>query len=516
MYSCRSNHFFRGLLWSAIALVSMALSGCLDIKGDLQIHSSGAADVTLQIDASKMAAVASSFAKSSNDGTDKPFNCESFLTKERKNVWSCEVLSAEVISAKRHFSAIEARPFLSVEGSPWSQKFLFNPARFNNQVHAIGDVDPVQHVQELQQMKLFGLTMLLDVQFPVNIMRIGDVAPTEEQLRLTIDLMDPAIYQEGYRIEAQGVNRSVWLAFALSVLLIGAGGYVFIRQKRLSAKVRVAIVSVCFVSAGLLASSPWWGTTTSELKHSVEASAASAITPLTPVAHLAALSAPNPTIAFETLYGVTPNSNNEANLPDGQVAKLHYATEVKVGDVKHYLLLVQRSQPDDTSYAAGVEVDAVSLREENNQWVIDATQPMLFSAGSYGAAAALFDQNIEQHALGQNTIGLFIPESDSHQGYSFSYFKVIAVAAGRIEMRGRIDTGENNEGTCDSSAPVELSTCYSWAGEVSIQLQDDNQAATIFLRKRGSESLNGSIITARNIMYQLDENNRYHPVILNE
>jgi hypothetical protein len=68
----------------------------------------------------------------------------------------------------------------------------------------------VQHVQELQQMKLFGLTMLLDVQFPVNIMRIGDVAPTEEQLRLTIDLMDPAIYQEGYRIEAQGVNRSVW------------------------------------------------------------------------------------------------------------------------------------------------------------------------------------------------------------------------------------------------------------------------------------------------------------------
>jgi hypothetical protein len=47
-------------------------------------------------------------------------------------------------------------------------------------------------------------------------------------------------------------------------------------------------------------------------------------------------------------------------------------------------------------------------------------------------------------------------------------------------------------------------------------MPDVNEAATIFLRKQGSESLNGSIITARNIMYQLDENNRYHPVILNE
>ena len=323
-------------------------------------------------------------------------------------------------------------------------------------------------------------------------------------------MMDAAVWQSGYRIEAQETKMSALALLGGAILLLVAGGVAFTRRQQLSAKTRGVVLTGCMVSAAGMASAPWWGTASSN-------SHAKTVIPAVQVARSppqVQLAPPDQAIAFEVLYRKKPQADGTVALPDGQVASWYYSKTVTTEAGLRHVVLLKTSHPEQQSFADGVSIDAVSLRPEGGRWVVDAQVKALFGLGSYGGTSAIGVKEatkVEIHALGEGATGLFLPAFQSHQGYSNDHLETMAVSAGKLSYLGHLEKSGDNGGACNEQETSGSMACYEWIGSLQVNPAQEGNFSTLTIKKTGTERVDDSIIEAKDVVYSLGSNG-YEPL----
>jgi hypothetical protein len=209
---------------------------------------------------------------------------------------------------------------------------------------------------------------------------------------------------------------------------------------------------------------------------------------------------PKSAIAFTDLYGIEGVAGDKVTLPSGEEALVWYASSITTDSGPRYLVMVARTNPNETSNADSGKVDAVTYHEEAGQWKVDAKSRELFRTGSFGVAAPLTKDDlakVEHHLLKPGATGLFLPGGSSGQGYSTAYFDVISLSGGAIEYLGQVEIGGENSGACDSTVKDGPGACYSWTGTVQIEPSRNGQPGDILVRKTGSENVDSQLVPAQ-------------------
>lgn len=223
---------------------------------------------------------------------------------------------------------------------------------------------------------------------------------------------------------------------------------------------------------------------------------------------------PSPNLAFVDLYGINLPKSDEVTLSSGESVKIWYSGIVTADIGKRFLVIVQRSRPENTSYADGANLDMVSYREEKGKWTLDAKARELFKVGSNGIASPLDKEElnkIEKQNLKQGLTGIFLPISGSNQGYSTDFFNIIGIGNGVIEFLGMVEVGGENSGACDSSIKDASSTCYNWKGRLSVKPLFNGNPGNILIHKTGTEIIDSRVVPAAQSTYSWESGKGYVP-----
>ena len=302
-----------GKLALAVTL-SVLLSGCLDIKGDLKISSSGEADLKLSIDSSKMEEFSRSMGGKSNT-----LNCEDFLKdKPDSALWQCEMLQPAMLQARRHYSTEDAKAFLSVEISPLTKSYRLDPAQLF--INPSQGSNREKQGADIAKLKPFGLIFGLDVSFPGNVVLLGQQAPAKSENKISLDFTDPALWASDYRVEARESKVGQLIGMIAIAGLLITGSLWLKRQEDKPAKLRQAALPVSLIISALLLSQPWWANLASTAPVSTSAIPAGAAVPALPAAE------PQPAPPEQKLPDVTTVS--VPSLPEAQPAPAATALSV--------------------------------------------------------------------------------------------------------------------------------------------------------------------------------------------
>jgi hypothetical protein len=218
------------------------------------------------------------------------------------------------------------------------------------------------------------------------------------------------------------------------------------------------------------------------------------------------------TIAFVDLYGILRPASDQVTLSSGEKAKIWYSAPVDTDSGRRFVIMVARTNPEQTSRADGAKIDVVSYREEAGQWKEDAKAREVFGVGSMGIAPTLTKEDfskIENHPLKPGLTGIFLPGTSSGQGYSTEYFDVLAVESGTIKYLGQVETGGENSGACDSTVTDGTGTCYDWKGTVQVEPPKNEQPSDILVKRTGTDNIDSKIVPAQQVRYVWAEGKGY-------
>lgn len=225
-----------------------------------------------------------------------------------------------------------------------------------------------------------------------------------------------------------------------------------------------------------------------------------------PPAHRHFLRPARPTIdlAFQALYGrIPPAGKYEVDLPQRELATLYHLTLVRNDAGLRQLLLFKRTGRDRHSHADAAILDAVSLRRERGQWVIDALAQNLAAIGSNGDSPVLLGSlaalRVEQHPVGKGYTGVFLPGEEMHFGVQDGYLVGIGVGDGQLQPLGIVPILQRNEFECEPHPPGEI--CHGWKGQLSVRPRVGDWADLVLTRK-GNER---GGVKAVDALYRWDE-----------
>lgn len=235
------------------------------------------------------------------------------------------------------------------------------------------------------------------------------------------------------------------------------------------------------------------------------------IAPTTPTA-TARLAPPTSPEVFADLYGITSQKGTKVTLPSGEEASIWYTSQLSTESGARFLVMVARTHPEQTSYADGGKIDAISYREEAGRWKADAKVKELFSNGAFGSASSLTKEDlakVENHTLKPGLTGVFLPGGSAHQGYSTDVFYVVGVGNGAIKFLGTVEVGGGNSGACDNSVKDGSGACYDWKGKVQVEPSRNGQPGNILIKPTGTVNIDSRIVPVPVFRYVWENDKEY-------
>jgi hypothetical protein len=248
-------HQFKRLCYGfVILLLGISLTGCLELNSHLVVHSAGDADLTVSMDTTRMDEMAKGFTNSGEKTT-----CASFL-KDKEDIaqWKCEQLTPSKITSQRHYSKEEASSFMEISNGLLARHYKIKPLGVLGPLSKDGKKgDPAEGANTIAMLKGFGAVMTMEFDVPGKIVAIGNIKPAKSTNIQTIDLLDPLVWNEDYRVEAEDSKLELVLGMLVLALLVVVAGYAIKQRKTLPDGLRKAALPVSISIAILLMAFPW-------------------------------------------------------------------------------------------------------------------------------------------------------------------------------------------------------------------------------------------------------------------
>lgn len=243
------NNCKRALLWLGTTLLAISLTGCFEVSSKLKVFPSGETEMTSTIDTSRADAIGRSF----ND-TDSNISCEKFIEKMKQDPkWHCEQTAPSVIKAQRHYSQEESTLFMEKGSGLFSSNYKVYPAILIGPLSEDSkDASLADKARIAAMYKGLGVVMTLELEMPGEIVAIGNNKPANAAGTLTIDLLDPLVWTEGYSIQSEDRSWVKGIGLAILAVLAIATGFFVRRKSSLPENVRKFAVPVALIVALLI------------------------------------------------------------------------------------------------------------------------------------------------------------------------------------------------------------------------------------------------------------------------
>lgn len=244
--------------WLGMLLLGISLTGCLELNSHLIIHPAGDADLSVTLDASRMDEISKGF----NSHSEDSMTCAKFLSgKEDFAKWKCEQVAASKIISQRHYSKEEATSFMEISNGLFGRHYKIVPFGALGPLSTDGTkVDLAGTGKQVAMLKSLGAVMTMEFEVPGKIVAIGNIKPVKSSNIQTIDLLDPLVWTDDFRVEAEDSKLELVVGMLVLALLFAAAGYAAKQSKTLSEGVRKAALPVSLSIAAFLMSFPWWWT----------------------------------------------------------------------------------------------------------------------------------------------------------------------------------------------------------------------------------------------------------------
>lgn len=211
--------------------------------------------------------------------------------------------------------------------------------------------------------------------------------------------------------------------------------------------------------------------------------------------------------ALKKLFSVSAPSGKVKTAPD-KLTSFWFEQSFKVGTnslhVKFFATqsLAESGQPDDC-HACGVDVGAITYKQNAGQWEVISKQPQFGFAGSWGKAG---EAKTEVLQLSPNSLAIMLEHADVGQGF-YEEGKIIFVfVQNSWHDTGFVKTGENNSGMCDDAQSAReegVQPCYSNKGVISVVKGSKSDYPDLLVTRTGRD-LQGdlrALIPAKNVTY---------------
>ena len=243
----------RAVLWLTMLLLSIGLTGCFDVKSKLKVFPSGEAEMTTTVDTSRADALVSSF-----KAAESNISCEQFVEKVRQDPkWSCEQTGPSSIRARRHYTQAEAATFMEINSGLFSSSYKVYPTTLIGPISEDSkDASLDEKAKVAAMYKGLGVLMMLEVEMPGEITAIGNSKPANNSGALTIDLLDPMVWTDGYSIQSKEGKWAQGLGVVLLAALVVAAGFAARRKTSLPESFRKFVLPVAVLVALLIVALP--------------------------------------------------------------------------------------------------------------------------------------------------------------------------------------------------------------------------------------------------------------------
>lgn len=251
------NNIKRICHWLAMLLLGIGLTGCLELNSHLIVHSAGDADLTVSMDTTRMDEMSKGFSNSGQKTT-----CESFLKgKEDIAKWKCEQITLSKVTSQRHYSKEEAASFMEISNGLFARHYKIKPLGVLGPLSTDGKkADQAEAAKTVAMLKGFGAVMTMKFEVPGKIVAMGSVTPAQRSNIQTLDLLDPLVWTDDFRVEAEDSKLELVIGMLVLALLVVVVGYAIKQKKTLPDGVRKAALPVSLSIAAFLLSFPWWWT----------------------------------------------------------------------------------------------------------------------------------------------------------------------------------------------------------------------------------------------------------------
>ncbi len=251
------NNIKRTCHWLAMLLLAISLTGCLELKSHLIVHPAGDADLTVSMDTTRMDELSKGFSSSGQKTT-----CESFLEgKEDIAKWKCEQITPSKVTSQRHYSKEEATSFMEISDGLFARHYKIWPLGALGQLSKDGKKgDQAEAAKTVAMLKGAGAVMTMEFEVPGKIVAIGNIKPVKSSNIQTIDMLDPLVWTDDFRVEAEDSKLELVVGMLVLALMFAAVGYAARQSNTLPEGVRKAALPVSLSIAAFLMSFPWWWT----------------------------------------------------------------------------------------------------------------------------------------------------------------------------------------------------------------------------------------------------------------
>lgn len=222
-----------------------------------------------------------------------------------------------------------------------------------------------------------------------------------------------------------------------------------------------------------------------------------------------ALSFPTNETALKALFGVSDPSGKVRSATD-KLTSFWFEQSFELGTdnlhVKFFATqsLDQSGQPIE-SHAQAVEVSAITYKYTSGQWEAISKQLQFGLAGSWGRVNQVEPELLK---LSPSSLALMIDAADGMGGRSQEGKVIFVFAQDSWHDVGFVQTGENNLGACDDTAPAvddeyPLEPCYSFIGKISVANGSIADYPDLLVTRSSTENKEtlGALIPVRNVTY---------------
>lgn len=204
--------------------------------------------------------------------------------------------------------------------------------------------------------------------------------------------------------------------------------------------------------------------------------------------------------------------NKKLKTASDKLSSLWFEQEFQIGDDKFRVFFIKSQSLDEsgefnnTCYACGVDIAAVTYKQLNNTWeIISKQQKISVDTGKYGDEVEI--KRADTIHLTSNKILFLIPHNDeySHGSDGSERQSLLVFTKNKwIDLSGStITTIGDNSGDCGNESI--LGKCYKFVGKISVIPSTKEYPDLLVTRIGTILDENGNVIPAKNITYEFKD-----------
>jgi hypothetical protein len=199
--------------------------------------------------------------------------------------------------------------------------------------------------------------------------------------------------------------------------------------------------------------------------------------------------------------------NKKLKTASDKLSSLWFEQEFQIGDDKLRVFFIKSQSIDEsgefnnTCYACGVQIAAVTYKQVNNEWELISKQERVGENGEYGDVQSISQAEVIK--LTPDNILFLIGEKYDYQGESGSGKSLYLFTKNKWIDAGHINT--NRRTNSSSGCPNEFRQCYSYEGKISVIPSTKEYPDLLVTRIGTILDENGNVIPTKNITYEFKD-----------